>query len=240
MNAAFEPGKPSVNVSHKKGLVPRLQLHVLTDHTSARGRDMLTIASAALDGGATVIQLRDKHASTRLLVEEGQALRTVTREHGALLIVNDRIDVALAIDADGVHIGQDEEMPVSLARQLLGPERILGISAGNRAEVHSAVAAHADYISIGPIQQTRVKADAGPPIGTELLKEIAVWVSIPIIAIGGITVEDVKEIIQAGAIGVAVISAVVGAEDITTAAQSISTALQEALASQHTRKIDRA
>ncbi|GAC1393475.1 MAG: thiamine phosphate synthase [Ktedonobacteraceae bacterium] len=189
---------------------------------------MLTVASAALDGGATVIQLRDKLASTRLLVEEGQALRMLTRERNALFIVNDRIDVALAIDADGVHIGHDEDMPASLARQLLGPERILGISAGNIAEVNIAVAAHADYISIGPIQQTRVKADAGPPIGIELLREIAVWVPMPIIAIGGITVENVREIIQAGAIGVAVISAIVGVEDITASARNFSTAIQAA------------
>ncbi|MEO7021017.1 MAG: thiamine phosphate synthase, partial [Ktedonobacteraceae bacterium] len=89
---------------------------------------MLNVASAALAGGATVIQLRDKQASTRQLVEEGLALRCLTREHGALLIVNDRIDVALAVDADGVHLGQDDDMPVQLARKLLGPARILGIS----------------------------------------------------------------------------------------------------------------
>ncbi|GAC1428747.1 MAG: thiamine phosphate synthase [Ktedonobacteraceae bacterium] len=199
---------------------------------------MLTVASAALAGGATVIQLRDKQANTRLLVEEGRVLRALTRERGALLIVNDRIDVALAIDADGVHIGQDEDMPASLARQLLGPERILGISAGNIAEVNVAVAANADYVSIGPIQQTQVKADAGPPIGTMLLREIAVRFPMPIIAIGGITVECVEEIIQAGAVGVAVISAVVGAKDITASTRNFSTALQEALASQHTRKTE--
>ncbi|GAC1402115.1 MAG: thiamine phosphate synthase [Ktedonobacteraceae bacterium] len=234
MNAAFEPDKQRMNILRKMSLAPRLKLHVLTDHTWSRGRDMLTVASAALAGGATVIQLRDKLASTRHLVEEGQALRVLTRECGALLIVNDRIDVALAIDADGVHIGQDEDMPASLARQLLGPERILGISAGNMAEVKIAVAANADYVSIGPIQQTRVKADAGPPIGTTLLRKIAVCVPMPIIAIGGITVESVREIIQAGAIGVAVISAVVGAEDITASAQNFSTVIQEALTSQHT------
>ncbi|HEX3642519.1 MAG TPA: thiamine phosphate synthase, partial [Ktedonobacteraceae bacterium] len=92
----------------------RLALHVLTDREWSLGRDTLTVATAALDGGATVIQLRDKKATTRTLVEEGQALRALTRERGALLIINDRIDVALAIDADGAHVGQDDDMPVAL------------------------------------------------------------------------------------------------------------------------------
>src|SRR5579884_2101179 len=109
----------------------RLALHVLTDRSLSRGRDLLTVARAALDGGATVLQLRDKAASTRTLVEEGVALRALTRERGALLIVNDRVDVALAVEADGAHVGQDD-LPVTVARRLLGPERIL------RSEEHTS------------------------------------------------------------------------------------------------------
>ena len=124
----------------------QLVLHVLTDREWSRGRDTLTVASAALDGGATVIQLRDKKASTRTLVEGGQTLRALTRERGALLIVNDRIDVALAIEADGAHIGQDDDMPIALARKLLGPDRILGVSAGNLEEAHIAITNGADYL----------------------------------------------------------------------------------------------
>jgi thiamine-phosphate pyrophosphorylase len=111
-----------------------------------------------------VIQLRDKTASTRVLVEEGLALRALTRERGALLIINDRIDVALAVDADGAHVGQDD-MPGTLARQLLGPERILGISSGNLEEAAIAVAAGADYLGVGPIYATRGKLDAGDTSG---------------------------------------------------------------------------
>src|SRR5436853_3631712 len=118
----------------------QLTLHVLTDREWSRGRDTLTVATAALGGGATVIQLRDKKATTRTLVEEGLALRALTRERGALLIVNDRIDVALAIEADGAHVGQDDDMPVALARKLLGPDRLLGVSAGNLQEARLAVA----------------------------------------------------------------------------------------------------
>src|SRR5436190_13027855 len=115
----------------RSNFASRLTLHVLVDPEWSRGRDILTVASAAIDGGATVIQLRDKKASTRLLVEQGLALRKLTRERGVLLIVNDRVDVALAVDADGVHVGQDDDMPLQIARRLMPPQRILGVSVGN-------------------------------------------------------------------------------------------------------------
>lgn len=222
------PASPSPDASAwpRAELIPRLALHVLTDRTWARGRDMLSVAGAALAGGATVIQLRDKTASTRQLVEEGLALRRLTREHGALLIVNDRIDVALAVDADGVHLGQDDDMPLQFARQLLGAERILGVSAGNQTEAVAALAVHPDYISVGSIYTTRAKSDAGAPIGTRLLTELTNSSSIPLVAIGGITANNAGEVIQAGANGVAVITAVVGAEDITAATREMLAALQ--------------
>src|SRR6266516_6485476 len=134
--------------SHPRELASRLALHVLTDREWSRGRDMLTVAAAALDGGATVIQLRDKIASTRVLIEEGLALRALTRERGALLIVNDRLDVALAVEADGAHVGQDD-MPATLARRLLGPERILGVSAATWQEAEEAVAVRSEERRVG-------------------------------------------------------------------------------------------
>ena len=206
-------------------LIPRLSLHVLVDPEWSRGRDILTIASAAIEGGATVIQLRDKKASTRLLVEQGLALRQLTRERGILFIVNDRVDVALAVDADGVHIGQDD-MPLHMARQLLGPQRILGISVGNLDEAHAAVATHADYLSVGPIFLTYAKPDAGPAIGTHLLTELATRYQTPIIGIGGITAENAGQTIQAGATGVAVITAVISAEDVCSATHKLSVVIK--------------
>jgi thiamine-phosphate pyrophosphorylase len=200
------------NISRKQ-----LVLHVLMDRELSHGRDTLTVASAALDGGATVIQLRDKKASTRTLVEEGQALRALTRERGALLIVNDRIDVALAIEADGAHIGQDDDMPIALARKLLGPDRILGVSAGNLKEADVAVTSGADYLGVGPIYTTKTKADAGEPIGLSLLTELASRYSTPLIAIGSIKADNAAAVLQAGALGIAVIRAVVSAEDIVAA-----------------------
>lgn len=198
----------------------RLRLHVLTDHAWSRGRTTLTVAAAALDGGATVIQLRAKTASTRTLIEEGLALRRLTRERGALLIVNDRIDVALAVEADGGHVGQDD-MPANLARRLLGPERILGVSAATLEEATAAEAAGANYLGVGPIFATATKADAGPAIGIALLTEIAGCLSLPLVAIGGINAGNAAQAIQAGAAGIAVISAVVGAEDIAAAARDL-------------------
>jgi thiamine-phosphate pyrophosphorylase len=206
-------------------LLPRLRLHVLTDHEWARGRDIVTVATAAIKGGATIIQLRNKVASTRVLVEEGQALRALTRERGALLIINDRIDVALAVEADGAHVGQ-EDMPATLARQLLGPERILGVSVANIEEAGAAVAAGADYLGVGPIFPSVGKADAGPATGLHLLTELAARYQTPLVAIGGITVENATEVMRAGAVGVAVITAVVYAEDIAGAAHQLCQAMK--------------
>lgn len=212
----------------KQGREPRLLLHVLTDHEWSRGREMLTVATAALAGGATVMQLRDKHASTRTLIEEGQALRALTRAQGALLIVNDRVDVALAIEADGAHVGQ-EDLPAATARRLLGPDRLLGVSAATAQEAEEAVAAGADYLGVGPIFATATKSDAGSATGTRLLTELAQQFALPLIAIGGITIENAAQVIQAGATGLAVISAVVHAEDIVGAARQLRRAAEVAL-----------
>ena len=205
-------------------LASRLKLHVLTDRASSRGRDVLAVARAALDGGASVIQLRDKTASTARLLEEGRALRALTRAYGALLIINDRVDIALAVEADGAHIGQDD-LPAPLARQLLGQGRILGMSAGNHAEAAVAMAAGADYLGVGPIFSTRSKADAGQPIGTPFLAELAAQTPLPLVATGGIPADKAAAAIQAGASGVAVITAVVAAADIEAATRHIALAI---------------
>ncbi|HKV01762.1 MAG TPA: thiamine phosphate synthase [Ktedonobacteraceae bacterium] len=220
MSTMFEPWHPGK-------LAPRLALHVLTDREWSRGRDTLSVAAAALDGGATVIQLRDKTAGTRMLIEEGLALRALTRERGALLIVNDRVDVAVAVEADGAHVGQDD-MPAGFARRLLGPDRILGVSAATMEEAEEAVTGGADYLGVGPIFTSLGKADAGPPTGVDLLTELARRYTTPLVAIGGITAENAREVVQAGACGVAVITAVVYAEDITAASRQLRLAVDAA------------
>ena len=195
-------------------------LYVITDAGLSRGRSHAEVLREAIAGGASVVQLRDKGLTTRELVSEGQKLRSLTREMGALLIVNDRIDVALAVEADGVHVGPDD-MPVALARELVGPHRILGASAGTVAEARAAQAEGADYLGVGSVYPTRTKADAGEPIGPNGLAHIVASVSIPVVGIGGINETDVAEVITAGAEGVAIISAVVAADDVRAATRRL-------------------
>ncbi len=225
MSTPLESRQDEGKVSRFKVLAPQMALHVLTDRQWSRGRDMLSVAAAALDGGATVIQLRDKTASTRVLIEEGLVLRALTRERGALFIVNDRVDVALAVEADGAHVGQDD-MPVEFARRWLGPERILGVSAATLKEAEEAVAGGADYLGVGPIFPSPGKADAGPATGVHLLTVLARRYTVPLVAIGGITAENAAGVVRAGASGVAVITAVVSAEDVTAAARQLRLAVE--------------
>ena len=193
-------------------------LYVITDRRW--GRSHLEVARAAIEGGATAIQLRDKEATTRELIEAGLALRDLTREREVAFIINDRVDVALAVDADGVHVGQDD-MPATLARKLVGPDKIVGVSASTIEEALQAEADGADYISASPVFATPTKPDAAPPTGLEGLRAIVEAVRIPVVAIGGINESNVEEVIRAGAAGVAVISAVVGAPDIAAAARRL-------------------
>jgi thiamine-phosphate pyrophosphorylase len=199
-------------------------VYVLTDRHAAGERALIDVVRAAVRGGATVVQLRDKGSSTRDTIELGRALIAIARPAGVPLIVNDRADVALAIDADGVHVGQ-EDMPAPLARQIIGPERILGVSAGTIEEARQAEGEGADYLGVGDVYGTPTKADAGTPIGLSGLAEISRAVSIPVVAIGGITLANAAATIQAGAAGVAVISAVIGAPDPEQAARQLLKAI---------------
>ncbi len=207
----------------------RLDVYVITDATLSRGRSHVQVATEAVRGGADVIQLREKHASTRELIEIGRALREVTRAGGALLIINDRVDVALAVDADGVHVGQDD-MPADIARRLMGPGKIIGVSAATPAEARRAKEDGADYLGVGAIYATGSKPDAGEPTGPQLLSEIRAAVDLPLVAIGGINVHNAAEAIRYGADGVAVISAVVAAPDVALATRSLRAVVEEAKA----------
>ncbi len=162
------------------------------------------------------MQLREKEMPTRQLVEEAAHTLTVTRRAGVPLLIDDRVDLALAVGADGVHLGQDD-LPVAMARRLLGPDRIIGSSAGTEDEAVAAERDGADYLGVGSVFETSSKADAGAPIGLEGLRRIVHAVRIPVVAIGGVAHHNAASAIQAGAAGVAVISAVVGAEDVADA-----------------------
>jgi thiamine-phosphate diphosphorylase len=199
----------------------RWRLYVITDERLGRGRSHLQIVEAALAGGADVVQLRDKEASGGRLYRAALELRKITREAKVPFIVNDRLDVALAVDADGVHVGR-QDLPASVARRLLGPGRILGVSAETVEEALRAEEAGADYLGVGPVFEARgTKADAGEPLGLALIAQIRLRCRLPIVAIGGIHAENARKVREAGADAVAVISAVVGAEDIAQAARGL-------------------
>ncbi|MCC5839837.1 MAG: thiamine phosphate synthase [Opitutales bacterium] len=189
--------------------------YFITDHRLTRqGIERDTID--ALRSGVTVVQYRRKEGPSRLLYQEARELRALT--HGACFLVNDRVDIAMACGADGVHIGQSD-LPTAVARKLLGPGSILGVTVRSVEEARLAEAAGADYVGVGAIFGTSTKEDAGPPVGLELLREIRRAIRLPITAIGGITLENAPAVIAAGAQMVCAISAVVADPRPAEAAQ---------------------
>ena len=203
-------------------------LYLVTDAGISLGRTPTQVVEAAIRGGVTMVQYREKSASTRRMMEEARELRQLCKAAGVPFIVNDRIDVALAVDADGVHVGQND-MPAPLARRLIGRGRILGVSAGDVDEARKAEEQGADYIGASPVFATPTKPDAPPPVGVDGLRRMVGAVSIPVVAIGGMNVENARSIILAGAAGVAVVSAIVGARDVEAAARAIREAIKEAV-----------
>ena len=195
-------------------------LYVITDETVGRGRSHAELATQAVDGGADVIQLRDKRLPAPDLLEAATAIRKITRDSGALFIVNDHLDLALRVGADGVHLSA-ADIPLPETRSLSPPGFIIGASVGSVAGALRAEAAGADYVALSPTFATGSKSDAGPGLGLFVLSAIRAAVSVPLIAIGGINAGNVADVIAAGADGVAVISAVVGEDDVTAAARDL-------------------
>ena len=192
--------------------IDRWRLYVITDEQVSRGRSHLEVAEAAILGGADVVQLRDKTASGGRLYQVALVLRRLTREARIPFLVNDRLDIALATDADGVHLGQND-LPASVARRLLGPGRILGVSAETAEEAVRAEKDGADYLGVGPVFEARgTKSDAGEPVGLERIVRIRRQCGLPIVAIGGIDAENARLVREAGADSAAVISAVAAAD----------------------------
>jgi len=190
-----------------------LRLIVITDRRLAAPRAMDDVVVAALEAGAPAIQLRDKHATARELFEQAVRLRALTARFGALLFVNDRLDVALAAGADGVHLGPDD-IPIAAARRAVPRPFLIGYSTDDPATAAHAVAAGADYIGCGAVFGTSSKADvASERIGPEGVAAVARAVDVPVVAIGGISTENVHQLADTGAAGVAVIGAVMGAAD---------------------------
>lgn len=196
--------------------ISRRLLCVITDQQS----NPVELACMALEGGARMVQLRRKSASGRDLFEWAVRIQTLCREYEALFIVNDRVDIALATHADGVHLGQ-QDIPVASARALLGSETLIGVSVSNPSEAAKAAEEGADYLGVGHIFPTSSKEKPMPPIGTSAIRPIIEASGLPVIAIGGIELQNVAEVIKAGASGIAVISAVSGSADPVAATREL-------------------
>jgi thiamine-phosphate pyrophosphorylase len=197
-----------------------LSLYLVTDETLADGRSMGQIVRSAIEGGVTAVQIREKTASTLRFVDNARTMRSITAEAGVSLIVNDRIDVALAVDADGVHVGQ-EDMPAAVARGLIGGDRILGVTASNAKQAREAARAGADYIGCSAVFGTPTKVDTGVPLGLRGLERLVSASPLPVVAIGGINPGNVRAVMGTGVVGVAVVSAIVAAADPRADAEQI-------------------
>ena len=202
-------------------------LHVITDTTLQSRFTHAELAELAIKGGADTVQFRQKHGTTRELAAIAQQMQAVCTGHNVPLIVNDRADIALAVGATGAHFGQDD-MPVSIGRRMLLPEAVIGASARTEEKILEAITEGADYIGFGPIYGTSSKPDAEEAKGLERLRRMCDIAACPVIAIGGIRVETAGEVIQAGAHGIAVISAVCAHSEPDIATQALLNEIQGA------------
>jgi len=202
-------------------------LYLVTDRGLSRGRTTIQIVEAALCGGVTCIQLREKTCSTREFITQALSIKDHLKRHNVPLIINDRVDIAQAVNADGVHLGQSD-MPIEMAKTILKDSMIIGISAESLEDAVQAEKNGADYIGVSPIYATPTKTDAASPLGLEGLREIRKSVKIPLVGIGGLNRGNAGEVINNGADGVAVVSAIVAADDPEKAARELKIIIEQA------------
>lgn len=196
-----------------------LLLYAVTDSTWLEGRTLREVVKESLDGGVTFLQLREKKLGKKAFLEEAKALKELAKEYGVPLVINDNVDVALEMDADGVHVGQSD-MEAGDVRAKLGPDKIIGVSARTVEQAVLAEQRGADYLGVGAVFQTGTKLDA-KPLDHKVLKAITEAVSIPVVAIGGITAENIPELAGNGVAGVAVVSAIFAQKDIKAATENL-------------------
>lgn len=217
--AGAETGRGSLY--RKELLREQLSLYLVTDRSLAGGKPVEEIVRAAVAGGVTMVQLREKDIPTRDFIDEAIALKAALSGTGVPLIINDRVDVALAADADGVHIGQSD-MPYEAARSLMGPEKIIGLSVENMDQVLLANSLDVDYIGVSPVFATPTKTDTAAPFGLEGLAEAVRKSGHPAVAIGGMNAKTAADVIAAGADGIAVVSAIMASEDPRSSAAELA------------------
>lgn len=195
-------------------------LYLITGRAETLGRNLEFVVEEALRGGVRAVQLRDKGLSSKELYEAAYELRRLTSRYGAKLLVNDRVDVALAVDADGVHIGA-ESLPIYKVRRLLGERRLIGFSCHNQVQAIAAQEMGADFVTFGPVYYTASKAAYGEPVGMEKLQLVADMLQVPVFALGGINLQNCAEVVSCGVRGVALISAVLSAPEPREAAKGL-------------------
>ena len=188
-------------------------IYALTSELHSQGRSNIEVAREILASGVPILQYREKAKKVRDMYEECLVLRAMTRQYGALFIINDHLDLALAVGADGVHIGQDD-LPLSKVRELLGPDFLIGVSTHSPAQAQAAVNGGADYIGVGPLFATHTKTDVCDPVGLDYLDYVVQNLEIPFVAIGGIKEYNLAAVLKAGARTVAFVTEIVGSPDI--------------------------
>ena len=200
------------------------RLLLVTDRQQTKGRPLLSVLAQALKAGSPAIQLRERDLSAKELLALADEIRHLTGPRGSQLVINDRLDVALSVTGAGVHLRSDS-LPVSVVRRLVGADRLLGVSVHSVSEAKQAEADGADYVVFGPIYETPSKQMYGPPLGLPKLEEAARALGVPIVGIGGVTAARARDMRSAGAFGVAVITAILGAEDAGAATRALLDAL---------------
>jgi thiamine-phosphate pyrophosphorylase len=212
-----------------------LSLYLVTDPALCAARGLLETVHAAVQGGVSVVQLRDKQATDAELVEQGRALKAALAGTGVPLIINDRVEVAAAVGADGVHVGQGDE-GILAARALLGRDAVIGLSIQSVEQARVVEPGTIDYVGIGPVFGTATKPDHARPLGFDGLAEVRGAIALPAVAIGGLKAVHVPDVLNAGCDGLAVVSAICGAADPSAAAEQIRAELRAASIRQAARK----
>lgn len=202
-------------------------IYALTSFEHSLGRSNLDVVREILAAGVKIVQYREKDASKKHKYQECLEMRRLTRQAGALFIVNDDVDIALAVRADGVHVGQDD-LPVEVVRRLVGPDMLIGLSTHSPEQARAAVQSGADYIGVGPIFATSTKKDVCAPVGLKYLKYVAKHIDIPFVAIGGIKEHNLAQVVQAGARCIAMVTEIVGAPDIPKKIAALKAAMEMA------------
>ena len=197
-----------------------LALYLCTDRVLSLGRPLLEVVEEAIAGGITMLQLREKEATSREFYELALQIRELTKRHNIPLVINDRLDIALVVGADGLHIGQSD-LPLEAVRRIAGKRLFVGVSASRIQEAKQAEAEGADYLGVGAVFPTGSKADAGEAIGLEGLRAICSAVTIPVVGIGGLGPSNAAAVMQSGALGIAVISAILSQQNVRAAAQKL-------------------